>query len=329
MNNVYHKGTISHLAGACISVLLLRCTVANAQITFNASEMLNMIGESVQEYIITNANPSGMIGSTGGPQVWNFSEHGDYTRNVYIVSATNGNHEASFPGASYAEYFLDGVSMFNEELDYYSIVTNVGQIYYGSYNPNSGASSWSPPMTNVPAVVQYGSSWTNSTSSDNLAPYVFVDTITSTADAYGTIVLPEIGSFQALRVNQLTEEEELVEGIPVGTYYVREYFWLVPGIGEAVDIVSTDASEPPAANFASAAEIRIVFPQGVANLRIQLQGDSANLTWPAATTQFGYQLQVIDDLSMTNWQVLASPASNSWLDPLTNTQRFYRVFIEP
>jgi hypothetical protein len=329
MNNVYRKPAILHLARACISVLLLSCAGGKAQITFNASDMLNLIGGNVQEYIIINANPSGIIGPTGGPQVWNFSERGNYTRNVTIVSPTDGNHQASFPDASYAEYFMDGVSMFDGELDYYSIVTNVGQLYYGSYNPNSGVSTWSPPMTNVLAVVHYGSSWTNNTSSDNLAPYELIDTITSTVDAYGTIVLPQIGSFQALRVNQLTEETELVGSTPVGSYYFRTYFWLVPGIGKAVEIVSTDASEAPPANFTSAAEIRIVFPQTIKNLKIQLQGGSAKLTWPVTITQLGYQVQMISDLSLTNWQVLALPASNSWLDPLTTTQRFYRVFIEP
>jgi hypothetical protein len=302
----------------------------NAQITFSASEMLTIIGDYSQEYITTNTNPSGIIGPTGGPQVWNFSSvpAADYVRRLDIVPPTDAGYQASFPNATYAERYTDPVSIF-QEWDYCNLTTNAGRIYYGSYDASSGTQVFSPPPTDIPAILGYGSNWSY-TCNTTLSPYTVTDTVTNSVDAYGTVVLPQIGQVQALRVNELTEQLLVWSGIRI-TNYIREYFWLVPGIGKAVDIVSSESSTPPPASFTSADEVRRVFEinSSVSNLRLQVQKGLASLCWLPATNAAGYQVRAIGGLTMTNWQILASPVSNSWSEAVTATQRFYRVFIEP
>ena len=169
------------------------------------------------------------------------------------------------------------------------------------------------------------------------APYSEQDTVSATADAFGTVILPKLGSFQALRVNQLTTTLAFYNGQYLYTIYMREYYWLVPGFDKAVHIVSQADYAPIPAIFTSAHEIRRVFatyavsntPRPVAGLRIKLQQGQATLNWPAATNASAYQVQAMGGLAQTNWQVLASPATNSWSESTTTTLRFYRVFIEP
>ena len=332
-----HKSVIDRRAFCWIWIAVFTYLPLHAQITFTASEMLTIIGNYSQEYISTNTNPSAMIGPSGGPQVWDFSQTlpGDYVRRLDIVPPTDGGYQASFPSASYAERFTDGVSIF-QEWDYYSLTTNAGRMYYGSYNTSSGVQVFSPVATDIPAVVGYGSNW-NYTSTSTFPPFTFNETVTCSADAYGSVVLPQIGRVQALRVNQLTAAQELLGSTPITTYYLREYFWLVPGIGKAVDIISSTSSTPPLAIFASADEVRRVFQvscvsstwQRATNLQIQLKTGQASLNWLSATNGSGYQVQAVSTPTMTNWQIMAYPASNSWSEALTATQRFYRVFIQP
>jgi hypothetical protein len=330
LRQLAHKPVIALLPCLWLWVAVFGCLPANAQITFTASEMFAVIGEYSQEYISTNTNPSTMIGPTGGPQVWDFSQAPpqDYVRRLDIVLPTDGGHQASFPNATYAERYTDEVSIF-QEWDYYNLPTNAGRIYYGTYDTNGGAVVWSPPGTDIPAIVGYGSNWSYNLTTTSIPPYTFNDTVTAGVDAYGTVVLPQIGQVQALRVNELTEEQELIDSFPVETYYIREYFWLVPGIGKVVDIVSDTSSTQPPANFTSAYEVRRVFEASPAGLQIQVQNGLAILNWLPATGVPGYQVQGIGDLSTTNRQILASPSSNSWSEAATAAQRFYHVFIEP
>jgi len=335
MNILYQpaqKPVVARLTFFWLCLAVFGCLPVNAQITFTASDMLTVIGESSQAYISTNTNPSTNIGPTGGPQTWDFSQapQEDYVRRLDIVPPTDGGHQANFTNATYAERYTDKVSVF-QEWDYYNLTTNAGLIYYGSYNTNGGAVVWSNSVTDIPAIVGYGTNWSYKFSTTNISPYTINDTVTASVDAYGTVVLPQIGKVQALRVNELTEEHVIIHFQPPQTNYVRDFFWLVPGIGKAVDIVSSISTSPPPTNFTLAYEVRRVFEANPAGLQIHLQSGLAILNWLPATGVHGYQLQLqaIGDLTMTNWQILASPASNFWSEALTPTQRFYRVFIEP
>ena len=322
--------------GLCLSCL--GGLSAQAQITFTANKLPAVVGDYADEYVSTDTDPSAIIGPTGGPQAWDFSyalQSGDIIRRMDIVSPTNGGYQASFPQATYAERYTD-VPDNVLEWDYYNIVTNAGRHYFGSCVPNTVTNVFSPPPIDIPAVVGYGTNWSY-TMTTTAAPYSEQDTVSATADAFGTVMLPKLGSFQALRVNQLTTTLAFYNGQYLYTIYMREYYWLVPGFDKAVHIVSQADYAPIPAIFASAHEVRRVFatktvsntPRPVAGLHIKLQPGQAVLNWLAARNASAYQVQAVGGLAQTNWQVLASPATNSWSESTTTTQRFYRVFIEP
>jgi hypothetical protein len=67
----------------------------------------------------------------------------------------------------------------------------------------------------------------------------------------------------------------------------------------------------------------------VSALRIRLNNGLAILEWPQATNASSYRIETSGKLPLTNWQLLSLPATNSWSEPLTSTQRFYRVFSSP
>jgi hypothetical protein len=311
-------------------------TTVRAQITFYDMNLVSQIGSVLEEDITTNSNPSALIGSTGGPQIWDFSQTpvSDYVRQISIISPTNGGYQSNFPQASYAEQYSDNYGIFQEQ-DYYSL-SAIGRIYYGSYNSLSGINQYSPPATDIPPVIGYGSNWSYTTSV-TVSPYNEADTVTAVVDAYGVLILPGIGKVLALRVNELTEEDEYYDGFgPLETDYISEYFWLVPGIGKAVDIVSQIDSSPPPAIFTDAYEIRRVFqvtipsPASVSGLKISLKpGPSVLLNWNSASNGSTYTVQAAPVLGATNWQMVANPASNSWSGPAAAPQQFYEVYINP
>ena len=322
--------------GLCLSCL--GGLSAQAQITFTANKLPAVVGDYADEYVSTDTDPSAIIGPTGGPQAWDFSyalQSGDIIRRMDIVSPTNGGYQASFPQATYAERYTD-VPDNVLEWDYYNIVINAGRYYFGSCVPNTVTNVFSPPPIDIPAVVGYGTNWSYTTTT-TFGPYTDQDNVSATADAFGTVILPELGSFQALRVNQVTSTLVFISGQYFYTTYLREYYWLVPGFDKAGHIVSQADYAPIPAIFTSAHEIRRVFstnavsntPRPVAGLHIKLQPGQAVLNWLAASNASAYQVQAVGGLAQTNWQVLASPATNSWSESTTTTQRFYRVFIEP
>ena len=326
------------MACYCLCLTCLGSLPARAQITFTASELPAVAGDYVDEYVSANTDPSAMIGTTGGPQIWDFSQapqSADIVRRMAIVLTTDGGQQASFPKASYAEYYTDDTG--TQERDYYNISNSFGRYYFGSYIPNEVTNTFSPPAIDIPAIAGYGTNWSYvfSTSYGGITE---TDTVSAAVDAYGTVLLPQLGSFPALRVNQLTTNVEYLPFVgPSATNYIREYYWLVPGFDKAVHIVSQQDSTPPPAKFTSAVEVRRVFatnyvmnvPSPVGSLRINLLKGKALLNWLVESNASAYQVQAVGDLAMTNWLILASPATNFWSEPLTSTQRFYRVFVEP
>jgi hypothetical protein len=252
-----------------------------------------------------------------------------------IVAPADGGYQSSFPQSAYAERYTDEPTNVIE-WDYYALSAAAGREYFGSATPSTGPSAFSPAPVDIPEQVGYGTNWTYTTTTS----YGFLteqDNISATVDAYGTVVLPNLGSFPALRVNQLTTSEVLLEGTLFETTYLREFYWLVPGFDKAVHIVSTVSSSPPPDDFTSASEIRRVFAQftvpasltPVNGLHLVITNEIALLTWPATTNASAYQVEALGNLAGTNWLILASPAANSWSEMLTPTQRMYRVFAKP
>jgi hypothetical protein len=325
---------------AFVSAMLL-CLPLQAQITFWSSNLLTQAGQYSRAYICTNANPSTLIGPPGGPQRWDFSQPqqaGETIRRMDIVPPTDGGHGSYFPAATYAERYTDQDDG-DQEWDFYSIATNLGQRYYGYYNgPLGGTVVFTNPAVVIPTSLGFGTNWTYSLV--QITALVEVDlTASATVDAYGTVVLPQIGEFQALRVNQLTSNRAWYGPFPLASYYFREYYWLVPGLGKALQIISLNSNTPPSSTLTSVYEIRRVFEASsvtnsgglspMAGLQILVESSLATLSWQAAANASGYLVEGLPTLDSTDWQLLGSPTTNSWSESLTTTQRFYRVFSRP
>ncbi len=170
-------------------------------------------------------------------------------------------------------------------------------------------------------------------------------TFTSSArvDAYGTLILPNLGSLPALRVNETnTYESFLVDlGTPLGKQYLHNLYWLVPGIGRAVHVVSkASTSAPPPLTEPPGSVLRVFEaavgqvpppPCSVTNLAIQLVGPKILLTWDSVGAGMRYIVSrglggpVLGspeiDLALARLPV-PSPFVHDWVPIQTNTQNF-------
>ena len=315
----------------------------HAQLIFTAADLPSQPGQYSRAYISTSVDVSGLVGSPGGPQRWDFSQPqqpGETVRRMDVTAPSDGGHGSSFPSATYAERYTDEPDG-SPSWDYYSVSTSPGRRYFGLYNaapPLPGAVILQAPVVDIPGSISLGTNWTFS-----CVAYVDYEEIDLTAsavvDAYGTLVLPQIGEVAALRVNQLNREQILLGGFPFETSYFREYYWLVPGIGKALHVISASGSSPPVLDFTPAKEVRRVFEASsitnppvfgpVANLRIRQQNTLAVLDWLRQTNASAYRVEALGDATSTNWLLISQPVTNSWSETLTTTQRFYRVWWKP
>lgn len=320
--------------------LFLCCPGVEAQITFFTADWPATNGSYYRAYVSSDVSAPFLGVPTNTSQRWDFSsprQPNEFVRTMDIVPTTDGGHDIDFPGASYAERFTDDVYLI---WDYYRVTPNAGRTYYGSYNGGLlGASPTLMPALDIPDPISLGSNWTSSYTLEG--DYIVTDqTFSAVVDAYGTIVLPQIGEVLALRVNQLTYQQVYLGGFPYGSYYFREYFWLVRGIGKAMHIVSALGPTPPPLNFTSASSVRRVFESNtlknsllysVTNLSIRIQTNNVLLNWRQETNIAGYRVESLGNFNTTNWQLLAEPASNSWAGAFsaTQAQQFFRVFTKP
>jgi hypothetical protein len=122
------------------------------------------------------------------------------------------------------------------------------------------------------------------------------------------------------------------------------YYWLVPGLGVAVQITMygnnvLDPSALPLTNsvermyFASYFTNTVSAPSTnstVGNLHIKLESRSVVLSWnPFTNSPSSYEVQANGKLTGTNWQSLGLTSGTNWTDSLSTTSRFYRVVGPP
>ena len=328
-----------------------------AQIVFSASDLPGAIGYHSRAYVNTLYVDLGRggVGGPGGPWFWDVSEPpypDEIVKRLDVVGTADGGHGTNWPAATFAQR-LTNESNGARDWSYYQITTNQGRIYYGFYDSNSNpdvpAKVFRPPTLDIPASVQYGQIWSRSLDFNDFGssfPF-YVDyavhfTAQAEVDAFGTLVLPGIGAVPALRVNETLTYEytDLTYGFLDRTDCFREYYWLVRGIGKALDIISeADYSVPPA-DFTTASIFLRVFEfssRPAPDLRVRLLGNTATLDWRPQTNCSGYRVQMLPAFASnnwqisSNWQILAEPATNSWAQavPPGDTQRFFRVSLKP
>ena len=326
------------------------CVAASAQVSFNCADLPQQLGDYSRAYYSTNVNIAALLGSTGGPQRWDFSQPQQQNETVWrtdIVSPDEPNPGA-FPDATYAERDTEEA---NTQIAwrYYSM-TNQGRLYYGlnypTTNPISSPVVFDGPTLDLPCPVQFGQSWTRAVTWHGMViniPILYEFTAHAQVDAYGTVALPGFGDLSALRVMELHDYVESAyifeEWVPLSLHTNIYYYWLVPQIGVAAQAIlfGPDALNPtplPHTNLFLRVFERSGFTNPpaaipVAGLRIRVQGDQALLDWTKVTNSAHYQVESIPLLHSTNWEVRGLPPTNSWTEPLISSQRFYRVFAVP
>lgn len=273
------------------SALLATSGGVHGQVIITASDMFNQLGQYYRAYANKNDAPvAGRLGTTGGPQVWDFvNGPKDQIYRFDYVSVTDSGHGADFGKAKVAERKtseLDGARAWL----YFEQVPGLGRRTYGFYDITfSGAQPSTPfktPILDFPETIRYKDTWATATSYTTeiftidtgpdpddpedtggsfSIPAVFNYSSTATVDAFGIINLPGLGFGEGLRVNELVTYDVQVDlGLgdgffTVATEYVRNYYFLMEDHGIAVQITSKQETQPPSNDFAVAASFVRLF----------------------------------------------------------------------
>lgn len=331
-----------------------------AQITMRARDYPSRLG-GVRKAYVNSRDPSvaGLIGRVGGPQVWDFSYPpvaGEEVHVIEIVSAKEGACAAEYPDSQFAERTTSR-SPGQPSWEYFSIEQDQGRRFYGLCAP--GANSATPGVVFEPPTLQfsnctYGTTWERSTSwSDTVntvlgsVPVTVHFTARGSVDGFGTIILPNLGRMSALRVNETHTYQNEFQGLPLGDQYFHNYYWLVPSIGKAVEIVSKASDTAAPAVYSVAATVLRVFEGGALaaeGLRAQRQGEQVFLSWESAGSDLRY---LITTSSIPQYPSLVPPESSDgkfhdWAPwqtvsqnflfvprPTFPTNTFFQVWIDP
>jgi hypothetical protein len=167
-------------------------------------------------------------------------------------------------------------------------------------------------------------------------------TYSASVDAFGTLVLPEIGAVPALRVHEvdvfrITDVSD--PPLPLDINTNQYYYWLVPGIGVAVQIqlLGNNVLYPTALPYTNTVQ-RMYYASYIttstnsgppfspfpADLFIQQQGGSVILNWLILTNAVNYRIDYTASLAAL-WQTLGYTTNTTWTNAITEAQQFYRV----
>ena len=239
----------------------------------------------------TSVSVSGMLGTTGGPQLWDFTTGpNEVVYRFDYMAATNAPHGADFvaAGAKLAEQKTGEAGAAAQAWLYFTQEAAKGRVAYGFYDPGFsdgiGASEpqevFSATLNDFPATIHFGSTWSSATTFTNSITFsdpsdpgasLSVDlhiaySASAVADGYGVANSPGIGFGDCLRVNELAMYDISADFNDGGglqhleTDYVRNYYWLRPGRGIVAQVTSQQSSgTPPDDNFLTATAVLRMF----------------------------------------------------------------------
>lgn len=327
-----------------------------AQPVFLASDLPSRVGASFRAYQnLSEVEVSHRIGDPGGPHRWDFSEAqgaGETVVRTDIVPPNDGGQGARFPVAEYAQRETRE-SGGSRSWSYYRIVPGLGRSYFGfqapANNPAQPVVVFDAPTVDIPARVEYGQTWSRTvTWEDTFDAGLIILTVEVTftseveVDAYGTILLPEIGEVPALRVHELNTYHLLDPyfGLKIPSQRFRNYYWLVPGIGRAVEIIAGGEEQVPPPHIGLAKTLRRVFeasdlpdpvPIPVSGLRIRVADGQALIDWDPEPGASGYRVESVSEVTDAQWRVLGSPTDTSWIETLLpgHSKGYFRVLVRP
>jgi hypothetical protein len=349
------------------AILAAGFTTAQAQVTLTSDDMFNQTNQYYRAYANSNnsvVSVSGVLGTTGGPQAWDFSSGPqDVTYRFNYIPAAQGPGGADFvsAGAQLAEQKIDEAATTNQSYLYFKQDPAQGRLDYGFYDPTFSApqpeSVFGPPLQDFPNSIYFGQTWSGTTIfysviSDPTAGD-FPERVTFTAsdhvDAYGLVTLPVLGFMNCLRVHELAQYDIAVDfGLgggyeSIGTQYVLNYYWLSPGHGIVAQMSSvspSDGSQPPDNLSTGATSFVRMFalnhPTGggggttptIKGFKITMGSSSALLQWTLLSGVTSYRVDYATNFGGTpNWQSLGTTTSNFMLDSgaPAAAHRFYRV----
>ena len=164
-------------------------------------------------------------------------------------------------------------------------------------------------------------------------------------DAFGIIMLPELGFQDCLRINEQVKNVAYVK-IPgviddwqeAATYFTRNYYWLCKDMGIVAQITSVMDTAPIADDFTVATVFWRQFennhgestgePQPVEGLEIAYDpnGSRVLLNWKKAENTVEYLVQYSDNFRADRWRDLKKTSGNFALDDISSKKsRFYRI----
>jgi hypothetical protein len=355
----------------CLFVLS-GAALAHGQVTITSADMFNQVGLYYRAYAndydpldttggTAYSVPSTLIGTVGTNQFWDFST--GPTNKIFrydYISPTGLVQAADFPNAKIVEQQTDETTSEQQWL-FFEIIPGSGRRVYGFYadNPEFTPPStvFDQPVVDFPDPIPYGWKWTASetyqtslTFSDFVVPAEVTQSSDFTADASGTIVLPDqLGTFgQGLRISEeetISVSADLGEGLQnVDTEYAHNYYWLMPNKGIVAQLNSTQSSSPPPANFTRATAFLRMFetnkkgtstgggcvdPQAVTDLRIRVSNGVILLSWSKAQCANQYTVEyTVDPGDSSSWKALGPPTAGTFWQGeslATGPTRFYRV----
>jgi hypothetical protein len=353
------------LGAAALGVLTSGASSGFAQITIVAGDMFNHVGQYYRAYAnAADVNVSGLLGSTGGPQAWDFTAGPqDLIYRFDYLAPSAAPDAALFPDATFVERkTVEGTGQ--TAFMYLAQVPGKGRMNYGFYDPEFSstfpASLFLPGINDFPETIGLGDSWTASTMFETEIVVIDPDpdegggfgiparityTATARADAFGILNQPGIGFGDCLRVNELSQYDTAVDIMGDGNYqsvdvqFVRNFYFLRKGYGIAVQVTSRQQATPPPDNFAMAAAVVRMFEtnhgQGgddqvqIKDFRITLGKDQALLQWSRAAGIATYRVDYSTNLAAANggWRELQTTSANFVIDAGTKDApvRFYRV----
>jgi hypothetical protein len=209
-----------------------------------------------------------VMGSAGPDRFWDFSQGPtDRTLRFDYLGPSGVPEAADFPLATVIERkTVEGTG----DIEWLMLepVPGLGRKVHGlhseSFSPSLPSIPFSQPIVDFPDGIRYQDTWTTSMITESMFPSFDPEwsldfpmqitwNSTFTADAWGRMLLPNLGLLNVLRINEeLTVDiaADLGDGYQhIETDYVRNYYWLSPGRGIVAELHSTQGSSMPPENL--------------------------------------------------------------------------------
>jgi hypothetical protein len=358
-------GSTFRRALTCAAILLAGAVIVQGQSPTNitSADLFNQVGQYYLAYAndpnsTNTVTVSGLLGTTNGPQAWDFSTgptNVTYRYDYLAAGNTPFGDDFAHAGAQIAEQKATVGNTNDQSWLYFTQDPLKGRLDYGFYDPTFSSSQpeslFNPALQDFPNAIHFGDTWSGTTVFNTIqseagvgdVPTQLTYTSTDTVDAFGVITLPKLGFVNCLRVHELVQYDISInfDGTgytSAGTEYILNYYWLAPGHGIVVQINSTsppDGSVPPDNLPGGAAALVRMFalnhpvvmstnPPGNAILGFKFTlgspGSGGLLQWTPLSGVTSYRVDyAVGSAGTNNWQPLGTTTSNYILDPAAGT----------